>query len=317
MTYIHFIGIDISKNTFDAVCHDTPHRARHYANTSQGHAALLQDLAGRLPEALVVLEATGGYEAALIAALLAAGVAVHRATPLQAKHFLRSLRLAGKTDRLDAAALARYGAERHAGLSLCHVASAEMTALQDCLVRRADLVAMRVAEQNRLQHPRYAGLKASVQAVLKTLTRQIDALEARMEGLIAQSPALTAKMDVLTSVEGVGKQTAYTLLAALPELGRLTRRQAASLAGLAPHPRDSGSLRGARRATGGRAAVKRALFMAAMAARRFNPALRTFYQRLILNGKKKMVALTAVMRKLITILNAKLRDAALAHEHGR
>jgi len=318
MSFIYFIGIDVSKNTFDMACHGTPRQAVHcFANTPEGHTAFLKALAEQLPQALVVLESTGGYETALIAALLAHDIAVHRATPLQAKHFTRSLRLAGKTDRLDAVALARYGAERHKELALCVPADAVQTQLRDCLARRADLVAMRVAEQNRLQHPRYATLKASIEAVLETLAQQIAGLEARIAAVIEQSPELTDKMAVLTDVPGIGSQTAATLLGLMPELGQLTRRQAASLAGLAPHPRDSGLSQGYRRVTGGRAAVKRALYMAAMAAARFHPGLKAFYQRLIANGKKKMVALTAVMRKLITILNAKLRDAALAQQHGR
>jgi transposase len=294
MTFIHFIGIDISKNFFDV--------AMLGAKTFEAE----------LPEALVVLEATGGYETVLIVFLLARGVSVHRADPLTAKHFIRSLRLRAKTDRLDAIALARYGAERHAELVQCQASDANQEELGALIARRADLVAMRVAEQNRQQHPRYATLQASLRAILKALDIQIAVLQTRMETLILQSTILTEKRDVLTSVKGVGKQTATVLLAAMPELGTLTRRQAASLAGCAPHPRDSGNTQGYRRTAGGRTLVKRALFMAAMAAKRFNPTLKNFYERLVANGKKKMVALTAVMRKLITILNAKIRDLQIA-----
>jgi transposase len=312
MQCIHFIGIDVSKEWFDVCIHGGPAKPERYDNGGEGFAAFASCFAGTLPEALVVLEATGGYEAALIAFLLKQGVAVHRADPLTAKHFLRSLRLRGKTDALDAAALARYAAERHKSLALMRLKDAEQEELALLLSRRADLVAGRVAEQNRLGHPRYLPLRASLNAIIRALADEIDVLERRIEALVAQSQALAARLSAMTGVKGVGKQTAYTLLACMPELGSLTRRQAASLAGVAPHPRDSGKSSAYRKTAGGRAAVKRALFMAALSATRFNPELKQFYQRLRQNGKKPMVALTAAMRKLITILNAKIRDAKLA-----
>ncbi len=314
MSYIHFIGIDVSKEWFDAALHDGAAKPQRFPNTGAGFAALARRFAPELAAALVVLESTGGYEAALIAFLLANRVAVHRANPLAAKHFIRSVRLHGKTDQLDARALARYGAERHASLRLCRVTEAAQQALQALLSRRADLLAMRVAEQNRSLHPGYAdaALKESLRAMRKLLDAQLEKLERRIAELIAQSPALSAKFAVLTSVKGVGRQTAFALLAGMPELGSLTRRQAASLAGVAPHPRDSGKAAGYRRTIGGRYAVKSCLFMAAMAARRYNAGLKAFFERLVHNGKKPMVALVAVMRKLVTILNAKLRDAAYA-----
>lgn len=307
MTYAYFIGLDIGKASFDVALAATGQPCR-FDNSAKGFAAFRKAFADYLPQALVVLEATGGYETALLTDLVGRGFAVHRATPLQARHFARSLRLHGKTDRLDALALARYGAERQTTLPLYVLPDATQQRLQEVLARRLDLVALRVAEQNRLAHPRYAALVDTIRPVLAVLEAQIALLDEALDRLIAQTPALAEAFAVLTNVKGVGRQTAYTLLAAMPELGTLTRRQAASLAGVAPHPRDSGSLRGYRRTLGGRAPVKRALFLAAMAARRFHPELRSFYERLLQNGKQKMVALTAVMRKLITILNAKLRS---------
>ncbi len=314
MTYIHFIGIDVSKEWFDVAVHAQAAKPQRFPNSGAGFAAFAKRFAAELPQALVVLESTGGYETALIAFLLARKVAVHRAHPLAAKYFIRSLRLHGKTDALDAQALARYGAERHASLRLCHVPEAAQQALQALLSRRADLLAIRIAEQTRSLHPGYAdaALKASLRAMLKLLNAQLAKLDLRIEALIGQSPPLSAKFAVMTSVKGIGKQTALTLLGNMPELGSLTRRQAASLAGVAPHPRDSGKTAGYRRTIGGRAQVKRCLFMAAMAARRFNADLRAFFERLIQNGKKPMAAITAIMRKLIVILNAKLRDHAYA-----
>jgi len=322
MTFIHFIGIDISKNFFDVAYHaagarsakakESQHQAQKFANTPKGYRDFCATYSDMLPDALVVLESTGGYETALVAALVKDNVAVHRADPLTAKHFIRSLGKRAKTDALDAAALARYGAERHTHMTLCKIEDKSQTLMNALLARRGDLVAMRVAEQARLKHPRYVLLKDSLGAVLATLDNEINQIEKQMHSLIVRSPKLAATVQVLTSVKGVGKQTAYALLGGMPELGTLTRRQAASLAGCAPHPRDSGNTVGYRRTIGGRAIVKRALFMAAMAARNFHPELRPFYEHLIKQGKKPMVALTALMRKLITILNAKLRDEIYA-----
>ncbi len=316
MSYIYFIGIDVSKEWFDVAVHGAKAaKPQRFQNCGEGFAAFASCFAKLLPHALVVLESTGGYEIELIAALLRDGVSVHRADPRAASYFIRSLGKRGKTDQLDALALARYGAERHASLRLCRVCEASQEELQALLSRRADLVAMRVAEQNRRQHPRYdrfASLKGSLNTMLAVLNAELAELESQITALIEQSPAMTAKYDIMTGVKGIGKQTAFSLLASMPELGTLTRRQAASLAGCAPHPRDSGKTQGYRATRGGRGGVKRSLFMAAMAARRFNLDLRLFYERLIGNGKKPMVAITAIMRKLIVILNAKLRDYAHA-----
>jgi transposase len=309
MDYTHFIGIDISKEHFDAVLHGATAKPLRFANGGEGFAAFKAAFKASLKGALVVLEATGGYEAALLAFLLKDGSAVHRADPLTAKHFMRSLRKQGKTDRLDAAALARYGAERHESLALFTLKDEAQEQLGALLSRRQDLVVMRTAEQTRLGHPRYRNLKASLNAVIKTLNSQIKAIEEEIAKIIRQSKALGAKVAIMTAITGIGQITASVLAGFMPELGTLTRRRAAALAGCAPHPRDSGRSRGYRATTGGRASVKRALFMAALSARKSNPALCSFYERLIQNGKKPMVAITAIMRKLIVILNARLRDA--------
>jgi transposase len=313
MVYIHFIGIDVSKEWFDAVeyAKEVAKAAKpeRFQNSSAGFAAFARRFAVALPRALIVLEATGGYESALVEALLDRGWAVHRADPRAASHFIRSLGKRAKTDGLDARALARYGAERHGELRLACPQDAAQAELEVLHARRADLVAMRTAEKNRLKHPRYSALREDVRTLILTLQSHIDALEARIEALIGRSRRLAARRNVLTAVTGVGTHTANSLLACMPQLGTLTRRQAASLAGCAPHPRDSGKTTGYRRTSGGKQAVRSALFMAAMAARNFHPELKIFYQRLLQNGKKPIVALTALMRKLITILNAKLRDA--------
>jgi len=309
MNYIHYIGIDVSKEWFDAVEHAKAATPERFKNSGEGVAAFAQRFAAMLPRALVVLEATGGYERTLVETLLEADVAVHRADPRAASHFIRSLGKRAKTDSLDARALARYGAERHAELRLACPQEAAQEELELLHARRADLVAMRTAERNRMQHPRYEALRKHIGDLLKTLQRSIEDIESRIEALVQNSQKLTQKRNAMVSVKGVGAQTAATLLACMPQLGTLTRREAASLAGCAPHPRDSGKTTGYRRTTGGKQPVKKALYMAAMSARMHNPQLKVFYDRLIQNGKKPMVALTALMRKLITILNAKLRDS--------
>lgn len=309
MTYTDFIGIDIGKDSFDTALHGAPAKPSRFQNGEEGFAAFLAAFSKPLAGALVVVEATGGYEAALLAFLLANGITVHRADPLTAKHFIRSLGKRAKTDKLDAMALARYGAERHATLLPFALKDETQQKLAALLSRRQDLILMRAAEETRLRHPTYRSLKASLQAVIKTLNSQIKLIEDEIKDLIARCKALAGKVAIMTAVTGIGRQTAALLAGFMPELGTLTRRKAAALAGCAPHAKDSGKHRGYRATAGGRATVKRALFMAALSARKSHPALRAFYERLVQNGKKPMAAITAVMRKLIVILNARLRDA--------
>ncbi len=309
MAYQYAIGIDVGKDHFDAALHGARVKPSRFSNSGEGFAKFRKEFSAQLPQALVVLEATGGYETALLAELLSHGISVHRADPLTAKHFIRSLGKRAKTDRLDAMALARYGWERQDMLRLFELKDKSQQELNTLLARRQDLLSMRIAEETRLAHPRYQDVQACLKAVLKALSGQLEAIEGRIDALIGASQELSAKLELMTSLKSIGKKTAIVLLGHMPELGTLTRRQAGSLAGCAPHPRDSGLMRGYRRTIGGRAAVKRALFMAAMCARRYNPALSAFYDRLVQNGKKPIVAIVAVMRKLVTILNAMLRDA--------
>lgn len=314
MSYLHFFGVDVSKDHIDIALYTETTRVKatkpkRYPNSSKGFAAFLTDNTNILADSFVVLEATGGYETALLNTLCEQGIAVHRATPLQAKHFIRSLGKIAKTDKLDALALARYGFERHATLPLFVQKSPEMQELCDLLMRRDDYMAIRKAEIVRLKHPRYINIKQDVKKHLAYVDKQINSIRKKIKLLINASSELKQKMEVLTSVKGIGEQTAFVLLGLMPELGTLTRRQAASLAGCAPHARDSGKMRGYRQVWGGRRAIKTALFMASLSASRSNVELSAFYKRLVLDGKKKMVALNAVMRKLIVILNAKLRDS--------
>jgi len=317
MTYIYYIGIDISKDFFDIVVHGEAKKSAQFKNNITGFKKFFNDYKEKLAESLVILEATGGYETQLLHFLSKKNIKVHRADPTKSKNFVRSLGQLAKTDRIDATALARYGFERHDRLAIFQMPEKEQEMLMAFLARRADLVAMRVQERNRRKHPNYAKTLFCVDQMLATLDAQIENINAKIEKLISESETLFNKVKVLTQVKGVGKQTAYTLIGAMPELGSLTRKQAASLAGCAPHPKDSGKTTGYRSIRGGRIQVKSALFMAAMSARNFNPQLKPFYERLVSNGKKPIVALTAIMRKIITILNAILRDYQLQCNHGR
>ena len=308
MNYIYYIGIDMSKDFFDVACSDMPRQAKRFGNDAIGFAEFGKAYGERLASGLAVVEATGGYEKALLAYLLGNGYAAHRADPLKAKHFIRSLGQNGKTDRLDAHALARYALERHASLPLYRKENEKHEKLKLLVLRSADLKEMLVKEKNRSKHPGYKSLAASTRRMIDQLNNEISLICEEIEELVAAEKELADKEKILTEVKGIGKHTAHSLIALMPELGTLTRRKAASLAGLAPHPKDSGKSSGYRAVRGGRHPVRTALFMAAMVAMRYDQTLKAFHQNLIHKGKKPMVALTAVMRKLITILNAKLRD---------
>jgi transposase len=320
MDYIHFIGIDVSKNWFDAAVAGAPARPQKFANSAEGVALFQTEFKDRLARGFVVLEATGGYETALLVALVEGGVAVHRAAPWQARSFARSLGRQAKTDSLDAKALARLAAERHASLRLFVLASPDQTKLNELTMRRADLVVMQTAEKNRAGHPRYANaapaVRQSLDESLAFIAGQIAAIESQVEDLLAASAELAPRIETMTALTGVGGKTARTLQAFLPELGQLTRRAAASLAGCAPHARDSGTSSLHRSVFGGRSAVKRVLFTAALSARTHDPLMRAVFERLTKAGKPKMIAIVAIMRKIVVRLNAMLRPQPLAH-HGR
>jgi transposase len=258
-----------------------------------------------LRPAAIVLEATGGLEVPAVAALAACGLAPAVVNPRQARRFAESVGRLAKTDAIDAAVLAHFAeAVRPEPRP---VPDAEARALSDWLTRRQQLLQMRVAEQHRL--PTAAGpIRQTIQKHLDWLNRQLRAVEAELDQAVRSSPAWRARDELLQSVPGVGPQVARTLLAELPELGARDGRQLAALAGLAPFNRDSGRRRGQRSIRGGRAPVRAALYQAAVVAMRFNRPLRGFYEKLVGRGKAKKVALVAVARRLLTILNALVRD---------
>jgi transposase len=258
---------------------------------------------------LVVCEATGGYEDKLLAVMLAAGVPAYRADARKVKAFIRSFGTLGKSDAIDAQALARYGAERHATLARWVQPDPVREALQALVLARVDLVRMRQAQLNRLAAPGAGVVATALRAIVREIEKQLRALEARIAACLRGHPALERDMAVLRGMRGIGSVTAAALLALMPELGTLSGRQAASLAGVAPHPHESGQRVGYRKTRGGRPDVKRTLFMAGLVASRGAGSLAEMYQRLVARGKRPIVAVTAVMRKLIVIANAKLRDA--------
>ena len=302
-SYTRFIGADVGKAAI-VVFDNRDNTTRTIPNSPEQLAAFAAELDGAC---LVVCEATGGHEAALLHALTQAGLAVHRADARKVKAFIRSFGILGKTDAIDARALAQYGRERYAQLALWQAPDPCRDRLQALVLTRSDLVAQRVACNNRLTAPGAKPVQIYLVNLIECLSVQIAAIEADIDALIQAHQPLDKAAKTLRAIAGIGLRTAASLLALMPELGSMNRRQAAALAGLAPHPNQSGSANGYRKTKGGRPEIKRVLFMAALAAARYNPTLRAFYNKLIANGKKPLVALTAIMRKIIVIANAKLR----------
>lgn len=303
-TTTRFIGCDVGKNA--VVIHDS--RTGADASIANTPDALAEWAAGLAPDCFVVCEATGGYEAVLLAVLGAAGVPAHRADARKVKAFIRSFGILGKTDAIDARALVRYGRERVDQLPLWETKDRARARLQAMVLTRRDLVAQRTAFNNRMQAPGADAVQPYLKAVVDCFDAQIKAIDVDIATLVDSDENLVKAEKILRGVCGVGAKTAAALLALMPELGFCDRKKAASLAGLAPHPRQSGALDAYRRVKGGRPEVKRVLFMAALSAARHNKTLKSFHDRLVQNGKKPMVAIVAIMRKIIVIANAKLRD---------
>ncbi len=272
--------------------------------------ALAAFAAGLDHDCLVVCEATGGYEDALLAALAAAARPAHRADARKVKAFIRSFGTLGKSDALDARALARYGAERQASLPRWRAPDPARERLQILVRTRADLVGQKSACANRLKAPGAEPVRSMLEALRACLGEQIAAIEAAIAQALRAIADFARLEAALRSIRGIGPATAATLIALMPELGTIGRRQAAALAGLAPHPRQSGANDAYRRTRGGRPEIKQALFMPAITAARRDPAMKLAYQRLIAHGKKPIVAVTAIMRRIIVIANARARDAS-------
>lgn len=306
--YQNFIGIDIGKKTF-VVGQHAGKTTREFENVPSGLEAFYRHYECILLSSLVVLEATGGYEMGMLQYLLGKGIAVHRADTRKVKYFIRSLGKEAKSDAIDSLGLARYGYERHERLELFVAKTSKQEQLQQLTQRRLDLKQILVQEKNRSQAPHQnSWVLQSCRDIIQALEVQLRALDQEIEGLINTDARYKAKQQVLQEVDGIGNIIANALIALVPELGEVNRRQIASLIGVAPHPRESGQKIGYRRTKGGRQEVRSILFMGAMTASRSKGRLGDFYRQLVGRGKKKMVALTALMRKIIIIANAKIRD---------
>lgn len=301
------VGIDVAKASVDVALLGGKLDAQRFANDAEGHSALAAALRS-LSVALVVMEATGGYEAALACALQATGLPVAVVNPKQARDFAKAMGRLAKTDRIDAHMLAELAAVlvRRDDLArfLRPLADAQQQALAALVTRRRQLLTMLLSERQRLQLA-IPMVRPSIEAMIQAIRGQLDDVEGQMTGHVR---AHFAELDtLLRSVRGIGPIASATLIAELPELGRLNRRHVAALVGIAPLANDSGTTRGRRRIQGGRFEIRRVLYMAALVAAHRNPVIRAFYQRLIDAGKLPKVALVACMRKLLTMLNAMVR----------
>lgn len=298
-----YIGVDVCKDWLDVASSPESLRTR-LANDEAGHQALIEMLRPLEPKC-TIFEATGGMEFPAASAMARVGMAVFIVNPRQARHYAKGLGLLAKTDQVDAYALARFG--EGAKPTPRPLKSDELGQLEEILTRRRQLVEMVTAEKNRR-------LKASKKIVkeidehLEWLQRRIKGADTDLSDAIKKSPIWQAKSDLLSSIPGVGQVTVNTLLAELPELGQLNRREIAALVGICPFNHDSGSYRGKRRICGGRASVRSVLYMATLVASQRNPVIKAFYQKLLAAGKMKKVALVACMRKLLTTMNTMVQN---------
>jgi transposase len=297
-----YTGLDIAKLNLQlhlaGRIHDLP-------NTAAGHRRLLKLLTSQ-PSVHVVCEATGGYEREVVAALHEANVAVSVLNPARVRHFARATGQRAKTDDLDAAVLTAYGQALQPKPTVPRTAQEQQ--LAELIRRRVQVLEILVAQRQQVERLTVPALRRQAQSLIRRLERDLKQIEEQLKELRTQANTLDARVQKLEAITGVGAITALGVLAELPELGTLNRRQAAALAGLAPHPRESGQWHGRRSIGGGRAPVRRALYMAALVAAHSNHQLKAFYQRLRAAGKPAKVALTAVMRKLIVLMNHILKN---------
>ena len=300
----HFVGIDVAKDRLDV--HLRPGgESFAVARDGEALAALVERLRALAP-ALVVMEATGGYETVVASALGAAHLPLAVVNPRQIRAFARATGRLAKTDRLDAAAIAHFAEAIRPPAR--PIAEPEALALGELVARRRQVIEMIVAEGNRRRIATQRRVIRAIERHLAVLQTELSELDGDIDGAIRNSPAWQADADLLASVPGIGPATLRTLIAELPELGKLDRRKIAALVGVAPINRDSGTLRGRRTIAGGRSAVRTALYMPTLVASRTNPVIAAYYQKMRAAGKTAKQALIACMRKLLVILNAILRD---------
>ena len=300
-----WVGVDVSKATLD-ICVSHPDQALSVTNDSAGIQTLIGTLLDLHPT-LVVLEATGGLERAVVAELLVAHLPVAVVNPRQVRRFAEALGYLAKTDRLDARVLAHFAAAIQPPTRA--LPDAQTQALAEQVARRRQLVEMLTMEKNRLLQTPYAAVRQDIQAHIEWLQQRLKNTERGLRDAVEASPAWQAKADLLREVQGLGEVSILTLIADLPELGTLNRKQIAALVGVAPFANESGrTVDGHRHIWGGRGQVRALLYMASVVGIRYNPILSAFYARLVAAGKPSKVALTACSRKLLTILNAMMRS---------
>jgi transposase len=297
-----YVGIDVSKERLDVAVLPSGEK-RQFANNEDGMSKLIAKLRKKHPT-LIVMEPTGGYEIPVAGALAAEDIPVAVVNARQIRDYARAVGKLAKTDRLDAMVIAEFA--QRVQPEVRPLRDEENQEIKAIVSRRRQLTEMLSAEKNRMAIAPKA-LKANIMAHIKWLKQEIDDLDSNLRQQIEDSPIWREKDNLLCSVPGIGKVLSATLLAELPELGSLNHRQIASLVGVAPFNRDSGTIRGKRRIWGGRASVRSALYMAAFVGTRYNPVIKAFYMRLLERGKAKKVALVACMRKLLTIINSMIR----------
>ena len=301
-----YVGLDVAKAQVEVAIRPTGDRWE-ISRDEAGIRKLVSRLK-TLDPVLVLLEASAGLEVPLVAALAADALPVVVVNPRQVRDFARATGKLAKTDALDAAVLAHFAEAVQPPVR--PLRDAETQVLNSLAARRHQVMTMLVSEKNRLSSAATLAVRPRIEAHMAWLEHELDDLDKSLRQTLRQSPVWREKDDLLRSVPGVGEQLSLTLLAYLPELGTLDRRQIAVLVGVAPFNRDSGTLRGKRTVWGGRARVRAALYMGALVASRFNPVIRDFYQRLLAAGKPKKLALTACMRKLLIILNSMLKHGS-------
>jgi transposase len=298
------IGIDVAKQYFDLHCLKTGQDQR-MENSTDGIRQCIA-LCSKIHPELIVMEATGGYELTLASTLQSEGFAVAVVNPRRIRDFARAAGQIAKTDTLDARIIARFAAMLQPMPT--EQINENTQKLKAMVARRNQLVGLHTAESNRLEHANTKDIQRSIAAVLKVIQAQLENIDRQIEEHIRNTPQLQQRAETIDSVPGIGPTTAHLLVTELPELGRLNRRQIAALVGIAPIARDSGTFRGKRMTGGGRKNIRSRLFMPTLVAVRHNPVLKAYYIRLVSQGKCKMVALVAAMRKLICILNAMLKN---------
>lgn len=302
-----YAGIDVAKKTFDLNIHGQK-EVRHFGYDAAGIDQCIKRLTENNVE-LVAMEATGGYERKLAVALQAEGLAVSIVNPKRIRDFSKSMGKLAKTDKIDAMMIAAFAATRQ--LPKSTVIDAHAYRLKALVARRNQLIGLRTCENNRKEHIADPVISRSLDTTIEVLDKEISLIEKEISDHIEGQPELKERTTIMESTPGIGKTTASMLVSEVPELGRCNKREIAALIGVAPINRDSGQFRGKRMTGGGRVQVRSRLFMPTLVAIRYNPKLKAFYQRLLANGKSKMTAIVAVMRKLLVILNTMLKNNQL------